>query len=200
MPLHVHLHGVVLTLWFLLPVVQTQLVARHRTDLHRKLGWAGAVLALVLIVTGVITIMRSVPRFLAAPNGPRGDALYNIVAGDLVVILLVFPVLFGAALWKGVLWKKDALEFHRRWMLLSYLALMGPVLARFILVWGLPPALVVPVLFAFLVALVVYDVRRLRRVHWATITGILFLIAGQAVVFVATSLPATHAFVDALAQ
>src|SRR4029078_3829549 len=46
----VHLHGVVFTTWILLFFGQTVLVARDRTDLHRKLGWAGAILAATLVV------------------------------------------------------------------------------------------------------------------------------------------------------
>src|SRR5262245_23628902 len=38
-------HGVVFTSWFLLFGVQTMLVAAHRTDVHRRLGIAGALLA-----------------------------------------------------------------------------------------------------------------------------------------------------------
>jgi len=41
----VHIHGVVSTSWILLFVAQTSLVAAGRTDLHRRLGVAGGVLA-----------------------------------------------------------------------------------------------------------------------------------------------------------
>ncbi|HEV2617498.1 MAG TPA: hypothetical protein VGU63_12910 [Candidatus Acidoferrales bacterium] len=40
-----HVHGLVMTLWFLLFLVQVRLVAAHRTDLHRRLGVFGALLA-----------------------------------------------------------------------------------------------------------------------------------------------------------
>jgi phosphatidylserine synthase len=41
----VHLHGIVSTAWILLFLSQTSLVAARRTDLHRRLGIAGVVLA-----------------------------------------------------------------------------------------------------------------------------------------------------------
>src|ERR1044071_9515795 len=40
-----HLHGLVFTSWILLLVVQTALVAKRRTDVHRRLGVAGGGLA-----------------------------------------------------------------------------------------------------------------------------------------------------------
>jgi hypothetical protein len=45
LPLLLHLHGFLFTAWFTLFFVQVRLVARHRVDLHRKLGIAGAFLA-----------------------------------------------------------------------------------------------------------------------------------------------------------
>ena len=38
LPLLLHLHGFLFTAWFVLFFVQARLVARHRVDLHRKLG------------------------------------------------------------------------------------------------------------------------------------------------------------------
>ncbi len=45
LPTLLHLHGAILTLWFVLFFVQVRLVAAHRVDLHRLLGTFGAVLA-----------------------------------------------------------------------------------------------------------------------------------------------------------
>src|SRR5579864_8701773 len=45
LPLLLHLHGFLFTSWFVLFFVQARLVARHRVDLHRKLGVVGAFLA-----------------------------------------------------------------------------------------------------------------------------------------------------------
>lgn len=45
LPLLLHLHGFLFTAWFVLFFVQARLVARHRVDLHRKLGVVGAFLA-----------------------------------------------------------------------------------------------------------------------------------------------------------
>src|SRR5260221_933804 len=47
-----HLHGFVMTAWFTLFLVQVRLVATGRTRIHRKLGVAGAVVRLPLLVLG----------------------------------------------------------------------------------------------------------------------------------------------------
>ena len=59
----VHLHGIVSTAWILLFLTQTSLVAARRTDLHRRLGIAGVVLAVSVLVIGFVTAVT------AARNG-----------------------------------------------------------------------------------------------------------------------------------
>jgi hypothetical protein len=46
------LHGAVFTAWFVLLVVQASLVGMGHTDLHRRLGTAGALLAVAMVVMG----------------------------------------------------------------------------------------------------------------------------------------------------
>ena len=58
--LHVHIHGLVFTSWVLLFLAQTTLVATDRTDLHRKLGVGGAVLAALLLIMGTTTAILRV--------------------------------------------------------------------------------------------------------------------------------------------
>src|ERR1044071_9246719 len=43
-----HLHGVVFTAWVVLFITQTALVAARRTDIHRRLGVAGAALSALM--------------------------------------------------------------------------------------------------------------------------------------------------------
>src|SRR4030095_10394307 len=50
-----HLHGLVFTSWIVLLVAQTTLVAANRTDIHRRLGILGAVIAVLIVVVGTTT-------------------------------------------------------------------------------------------------------------------------------------------------
>jgi hypothetical protein len=53
LPTLFHVHGFLFTLWMLLLVVQTGLIASRRTDVHRRLGVAGGVLALLMTVAAM---------------------------------------------------------------------------------------------------------------------------------------------------
>ena len=56
-PFWVHAHGVLMLAWLALLVVQPTLVVRQNLALHRRLGWAGAALAIAITALGVFTGM-----------------------------------------------------------------------------------------------------------------------------------------------
>src|SRR5262249_16417525 len=47
------LHGLLFAAWVLFFIGQTALVAGHRTDIHRRLGYVGAALATAVLVVGL---------------------------------------------------------------------------------------------------------------------------------------------------
>ena len=69
-PFWVHLHGVLMLAWLALLIVQPTLVARDQLPLHRRLGWAGAVLALIITGLGVFTGVASLMLNRFAPFFP----------------------------------------------------------------------------------------------------------------------------------
>lgn len=50
----IHIHGTIFSCWILLLITQTSLVAAGRTDIHRRLGIAGFLLACLMVVVGVL--------------------------------------------------------------------------------------------------------------------------------------------------
>ncbi|HWF86753.1 MAG TPA: hypothetical protein VG222_17965 [Vicinamibacterales bacterium] len=54
-----HAHGLVVTAWFVLIVVQSGLIATRRVNLHRRLGVFGALLAGLVVVLGAMTVVRA---------------------------------------------------------------------------------------------------------------------------------------------
>ena len=75
LPLLLHLHGLIFTLWFALFFIQARLIARHRVDLHRRLGIFGAVLARLPLCRcrGRVSFGRrsyGEPSFADAPSSP----------------------------------------------------------------------------------------------------------------------------------
>ncbi len=57
-----HFHGMLFTSWILLFVTQTTLVAAKRTDLHRRLGIVGALLAVAMLVVGTAVAVAAAKR------------------------------------------------------------------------------------------------------------------------------------------
>jgi hypothetical protein len=74
LPLSFHIHGALFTAWVLLFAAQTSLVAARRTDLHKRLGIGGAVLAVAMVISGLVVSIASAkaarPAFGALASAP----------------------------------------------------------------------------------------------------------------------------------
>jgi hypothetical protein len=181
-----HIHGAVFTSWVLLFVAQTSLVAARRTDLHRRLGAFGAVLAVLLLVVGTTTAILRVKGGSAPIPGVPPLSFLAIPFFDMVV----FAILVG-----GGLYYRHRADVHKRLMLLATVALMTAPIARLplaILKAG-PPAFFGLTDF-FILALLIYDLVTRRRVHPATIWGGLLLVASQPLRLMISGTPAWLAF------
>ncbi|HEX3249827.1 MAG TPA: hypothetical protein VHS05_10400 [Pyrinomonadaceae bacterium] len=166
----VHLHGIVMTAWVLLFIVQISLVATRRTRVHQRLGIAGGVLAALVVVVGVLTALFAAAR--GATPGPPPLAFLVVPLGD----MLVFSVLIGLALYF-----RRKLQVHKRLMLLAAINLLTPAIARiplsFIINGG--PLAFFGLTDLVLVAFVAYDTIKHRRLHPVFLWGSIFIIAMQ---------------------
>jgi hypothetical protein len=170
LPPLLQLHGFVFSSWILLFVAQTGLVAAGRTDVHRRVGVLGALLALAMLGLGTLTALRSV----AGLSGPALQAQLAFLAIPLFD-MVVFPVLVGTALAR-----RRVPQAHKRLMLIAMISLLSPATGR--MPWpealrGTVTDFVVPDLF--LLPLVVWDVKTRGRLHPMTIFGSLLLIGSQ---------------------
>jgi hypothetical protein len=168
----VHLHGFVFTCWFVLFLVQVTLVAAKRTDLHRRLGVAGGLLALLMLLVGVTTAIGAAKRGFGPPGGPPPLVFLTIPFGD----ILVFSILVGA----GFYFRRQS-ETHKRLMLLATIGILTPAIARlpfaFILAAG--PLAFFGLTDLFLAACVLYDTVARRRLHPAYLWGGLLIVVSQ---------------------
>jgi hypothetical protein len=162
-PAYLHVHGAAMTMWFALLLVQTALIATRRRALHRRLGIAGACVAVVVVVLNPLVVAWSVPHLLAGNGSTELTAL--IVVGDLLVVA-TFLVLVGLA----IHWRRHP-ETHSRMLLLASVAVSGPALGRFsISLTGTPlPGLIA--LMALPLLVVVHDGVVMKRVHPASAWG-----------------------------
>ena len=151
-----HVHGLVMSSWFVLFLVQAWLVSSGNVRLHRKLGMFGACLAVLLIVFGC-TVAIHAARTGHTPPGVSPLAFLIIPLGD----MLVFAILIGCAL--GLRRRSD---FHKRLMLLASLSLLTAPITR-IPIDFLYHKIVTDFSLTVLVVLacVAWDTIRNRRLH-----------------------------------
>jgi hypothetical protein len=155
----VHVHGLVMTAWVVLFVTQTFLIARHRVDLHRKLGILGAGLAAMVLGLGVLTIGHSIERQQPGANSKLFIELFVAFDG---ISLLVFAGLVFA----GVLYRQRR-EIHKRLMLIAMISLLPPAYGRLIanLTHDNVELLVLAMMYASALSCLLIDVWRHRRLH-----------------------------------
>jgi hypothetical protein len=162
-----HVHGVLFTGWMLLLVAQTRLIAARRVDLHRRVGVAGGLLAVAMVVVGVISALHAVLRGASPPG---------IEPRRFLVVPLAAITLFALFLAAALLARRDA-QTHKRLIILANLALLPPALARWLIFYfGFGPPLVFAVATLYLVPLVVWDLTRWKRLHPVTLWGGLLLV------------------------
>jgi hypothetical protein len=170
LPPLVHLHGIVFTGWILLFFSQTVLVATDRVRIHRRLGVAGAIWAVLVVVVGLATAAAFVRRNLPT-GGSRALAFLATPVGD----MLVFAILTIA----GVLYRRRP-AVHKRLMLIATISLLGAAVSR----WPLAFVQGGPLAFFFVTDLFLlpgmgYDLLRQHRIHPAYLCGGSLLVASQ---------------------
>jgi uncharacterized membrane protein YozB (DUF420 family) len=187
------LHGALFTAWIALLVAQTALVAGRRTDIHRTLGVAGAVLAAVVFVVGVAVSVETLRRRGGPPGGDLNEEtkFFGIPLGAIIV--------FGALVSAAVVQRRRS-ETHKRLMLLATISLLGAAVARILHQVGMGGT---PNLFfgtdVFVLALVLYDLASRGRVHPATLWGGALVVGFKPLLFyVLSGTPAWLALADVL--
>jgi hypothetical protein len=175
-------HGLVLTAWFVLSLVQISLVAARRTDLHRRLGVWGAWLAGAVVLVGIFAIWAGPHDAITGTNGAIVPGTQPMDGGPFLnaIFGLTLFAIFVAA---GILMRRK-IESHRRLMLMASIAIIFPAAGRiplYMLFWlQLPGAAVgivgggitVACTIGMPIALLVYDFVTRRRPHAVTVAAL----------------------------
>ncbi|MET0256596.1 MAG: hypothetical protein ABWZ85_02810 [Luteibacter sp.] len=189
LPLLLHVHGAVFTLWLVLFVAQPALAVRGSLRLHRRLGWVGAGLAAAMVVMALAATWYAIRfHFVPAFFPPTIFLVMNTI-GIAVFAGLVFA---------GVRLRKQA-EWHKRLMLCATLSIMGPGLGRLLPMESFgraAPMVMFGAIMAFCLVGPVYDIIVRRRVHPAYIWGVAVILASMLVTAPVAFLPATQALVN----
>ncbi len=165
-------HGVAFAAWVLLLVVQPSLIAAGRADVHRKVGRAGVVLAITMVVLGIVGAVIAAGRSTGFVGIPIPGVQFLIVP---FVDMVLFASFVGLAIAR-----RDDPQAHKRLMLLATLNLVTAAVARwpFDIMQGGPPVFF-GITDAFLIPLVVWDLVTRRRLHPVTLWGGLVIIVSQ---------------------
>ncbi len=160
------IHGIVFTAWMIYFVAQTALIADRRIFLHRRLGYAGAVLAsaMVLVGTAVVYSASKYVHFRQNPftRNPEGALFFSMVD------ILLFAVFVAA----GFYFRRNR-QVHQRFMLMATVCPLMPSAFARLPVAGHLVALVNVLVFLFVLAGPLYDLLTLHRIHRAYLWSLL---------------------------
>lgn len=165
------IHGLFLLAWMILLLAQSLLVFRRHTPLHRKLGLAGS-------IVGIGVVLSTIVLFWAVFKG------FSVMSPEVIANRIFLPsyalCLLGA--WR----MRMRPDWHKRLIYVGTLLILEPVLARTfdpLVAPLLPPitpetdealftAYMVLMWNAFFVALLAYDKATIKRLHPVSLGGL----------------------------
>ncbi|HTQ95634.1 MAG TPA: hypothetical protein VMH89_02450 [Candidatus Acidoferrum sp.] len=162
-------HGIVFSSWIVLLVAQSALISAKRVRVHRRLGYVGIALVVVMVVLGLMMAIRSAQRGFTPPGAPPPLSFMVINFTDMVI----FPAFVGSAIWF-----RNRPEIHKRLMIVATISILAPATARIVLLFSFNAILfkAYGISLAVLLCCMLYDYVTHRKVHPAYIWGGLILL------------------------
>jgi hypothetical protein len=118
-----HIHGAIMSSWLVLFFAQACLISARRTDLHRRLGIIGIVIAIGVVLVGSTTTINAAAREVGR-HSAEANARVAVLGLELVQMAL-FAGLVATAI--GMRRRPD---FHKRLMLLATACMMPSAFSR----------------------------------------------------------------------
>ena len=115
-------HGAVFTAWIVLFIAQSALVRVRKVSVHRTLGWVGATLSAIMVVSGLIVSVVML-RF-------EMTVLHHKNVAPFLSILWCDMIIFGGCMALAIYFRKRP-EYHRRLVFMATCQLMQAVFVRF---------------------------------------------------------------------
>lgn len=109
-------HGMAITAWYVLSLVQALLITVKNRALHMKLGWAAVALVPAVAISGVMVAVRS-----ARASG--GFDFFGMVYTDFLLIMLIEMVMFTGFVVVGLV-NRTRPALHRAMMLLASMTMI----------------------------------------------------------------------------
>lgn len=178
LPVLLHVHGAIMSLWCLLFGAQTYLVATQRVRLHRRFGILGAALAILVVVVGAYATVEATAREV------REHVIhqFHFLFGFNLVNLLVFAILVATALAL-----RRRADFHKRLMLLATVTMLAPAIARIVLLFTHDGRAQILAFDFCILIFIAADTIRHRRLHPAFGWGAVFVLGSLNLTFIELS-------------
>lgn len=167
----VHTHGFVMTLWVLFFSVQIALIRTKNIKLHMMLGIFGIFLAVVVVISSLVTAYDSLIV--------RGSIIDGMSSHSFLIIpftsLVVFVILFSAAIY----YRKRPFE-HKSLMFLTAINFLPFAFSRMPFI---PPQIQIPWAFGapdlIAIAVFIWFSIKNRKINRVFAIGLLIMIASQ---------------------
>jgi hypothetical protein len=129
LPMVYVIHGIILTAWFLLLVIQSALVNVRKVAVHQKLGYAMSVLAVLVIFTSILAVLDSTPRSIRM--GLLDPENMDEMRGQSIPLFLdlLSLVVFTIAIAIALAFRKNPV-LHRTAVMIGSMAFMVVALVR----------------------------------------------------------------------
>ncbi len=176
------IHGAIFSLWYIAFIWQSVLVIRGKVLNHQKLGRFWSLFALAVFLSGLSVLYEVLHEYYYV--GTRAFGISGFIWGNILVLLgfLTYIIL-------GYYFRRKP-GLHKRYFLLASLSLLGPALGRF----GRHPLMriydngmmndtiyMVAGTFVLIIALLVYDLIKIKKPSWATVTGLIWFFVSNAI-------------------
>lgn len=192
-PPRVHAHAIVFMGWVAIYLAQNILATTGRVELHRRLGWVGAVWMVPMVVLGC---------WVTAAMVRNGNVPFFFQPAQFLVFdpLTLF---FFVGLTVAAIRMRKRTDWHRRLHYCAMSLLLGPAMGRllpapFLIPWAFEA--IFAALMVFPIVGVVADKRRVGSVHPAWAWGIAALFASLLLTEAVTYSPAGKALYGAVTK
>jgi hypothetical protein len=171
-------HGILFSAWMFLYPVQTLLVAAGAIRWHRRLGFAGAVLAASMVVLGIAVQLAHTRRIML-----DGSYASNALVEDMGMSLGLLDIMVFAAFVSAAIWFRRRPDEHKRLILLATTALIGPAVILLPGITSLPAPVIVSLPIAPVVPLMLHDLLTRKRLLSVTTWGTAITVGYHALAF-----------------
>ncbi|HMP30295.1 MAG TPA: hypothetical protein PKD85_11895 [Saprospiraceae bacterium] len=190
LPAGIFMHGLLMTLWYILLIAQSALVNVKKVQIHMKMGWALAVVAVLLVVFAMPVMTGFAPRLLELGflnlDNPRAVQFQNTMwTNDLTSI-----VVYSSMITIGILNRKN-IALHRTMMLFGSMAFLAPAAVR-MFSWIVPEQVMpaATILFVlFPISVLIHDWIQFKKFPKYAFGGFVILLV---VIFATFLLPTTE--------